>query len=89
MLTRRYQGFVMVALVIEVNSVFLHWRQLLLLSQVCKTETYYRTISALNLCTFLLFRLVPLGWMARWLATNSQEVTIPLLPPPPHTQYLV
>jgi uncharacterized protein YhhL (DUF1145 family) len=70
----RYLGFVMVALIIELNSVFLHWRQLLILSSTAKTSDYYRTISVLNLITFVVFRIVTMGWMTRWLVLNEERV---------------
>ena len=72
--TRYYLGFGMVALLVEVNSFFLHWRQLLLLSGIPKTSIYFRSVSLVNLATFLVFRIVTLGWMTRWLILNREKV---------------
>jgi len=72
--TQRYLGYGMVALLVEINSIFLHWRQLLLLRNADKTETYYRTISVLNLGTFVMFRIVTLGWLTRWLIFNHDKI---------------
>ncbi|XP_071362038.1 TLC domain-containing protein 2-like [Trachinotus anak] len=82
--TRLYLGFAVVSLLVEINSVFLHIRQLLLLSGQRNrpgTETTaprpsasYMTTSWLNMGTFLVFRVCTLGWMARWLAGHSAHI---------------
>uniref|UniRef100_A0A3B4XQ84 TLC domain-containing protein 2-like n=1 Tax=Seriola lalandi dorsalis TaxID=1841481 RepID=A0A3B4XQ84_SERLL len=64
--TRLYLGFAVVSLLVEINSVFLHIRQLLLLSG--------QRNSWLNMGTFLVFRVCTLGWMARWLAGHSEHI---------------
>ncbi|ODM97209.1 TLC domain-containing protein 2 [Orchesella cincta] len=78
--TRYYLAFTIISLVVEVNSIFLHWRQLLIITRTPKTTLYYRTVSLLNLITFVVFRIVTLGWMTRWLALNSD-----LVDPAPYT----
>uniref|UniRef100_A0A3Q1F9C5 TLC domain containing 2 n=1 Tax=Acanthochromis polyacanthus TaxID=80966 RepID=A0A3Q1F9C5_9TELE len=60
--SRLYVGFALVSLLVEINSVFLHIRQLLLIT------------SWLNLGTFLVFRGFTLGWMSRWLACHSEHM---------------
>ncbi|KAM7398194.1 hypothetical protein PAMA_006205 [Pampus argenteus] len=79
--SRRYLGFAVVSLLVEINSVFLHVRQLLLLSgqknrpgteiTTPRPSVTYRMTSWLNLGTFLVFRVGTLGWMSRWLAGHS------------------
>uniref|UniRef100_A0A3Q1HWH7 TLC domain-containing protein n=1 Tax=Anabas testudineus TaxID=64144 RepID=A0A3Q1HWH7_ANATE len=64
--SRRYVGFAVVSLLVEINSVFLHVRQLLLLSG--------RRNSWLNVGTFLVFRVCTLGWMTRWLAVHREHI---------------
>jgi hypothetical protein len=64
----------MVALLVEVNSIFLHWRQLLLLCSTPKSSNYFRCVSLANLGTFLVFRIVNLGWMTRWLILNHDKL---------------
>ena len=49
------------ALMVEVNSVFLHGRKLLQMLGVPFSHWFYRTIALLNLLSFVLFRGVPLA----------------------------
>ncbi|KAM7374514.1 hypothetical protein PAMP_007167 [Pampus punctatissimus] len=82
--SRRYLGFAVVSLLVEINSVFLHIRQLLLLSgqknrpgteiTTPRPSVTYRMTSWLNLGTFLVFRVGTLGWMSRWLAGHSDHI---------------
>uniref|UniRef100_A0A3P9DHV3 TLC domain-containing protein 2-like n=1 Tax=Maylandia zebra TaxID=106582 RepID=A0A3P9DHV3_9CICH len=64
--SRLYLGFAAVSLLVEINSVFLHLRQLLILSG--------RRNNWLNVGTFLVFRACTLGWMSRWLARHSEHI---------------
>ncbi|KAG8450768.1 hypothetical protein GDO86_003149 [Hymenochirus boettgeri] len=72
----RYVGFSVVALLVEINSIFLHLRQILLMANLLKT-TFYRLNSLLNLGTYVIFRISTLAWMTRWLVINRDN--IPLL----------
>uniref|UniRef100_UPI0037E8C0A2 TLC domain-containing protein 2-like n=1 Tax=Semicossyphus pulcher TaxID=241346 RepID=UPI0037E8C0A2 len=82
--SRLYLGLAVVSLLIEINSVFLHVRQLLLVSgrrNRSGTETTaprpsvaYRLTSWLNLGTLLVFRVGTMGWMTRWLAAHSSRI---------------
>ncbi|KAM4620384.1 TLC domain-containing protein 2-like [Polymixia lowei] len=82
--SRFYLGFAVVSLLVEINSVLLHTRQLLLLSgrrnkpgteATCpRPSTVYRMTSLLNLGTFLVFRVCTLGWMTRWLAGHGEHI---------------
>ncbi|XP_077150584.1 TLC domain-containing protein 2 [Ranitomeya variabilis] len=76
MLLHRYVGFAVVALLVEINSIFLHLRQVLLMANLVKT-TVYRLNSLLNLGTYVIFRISTLAWMTRWLVSNREN--IPLL----------
>ncbi|MEE6469218.1 hypothetical protein FKM82_008540 [Ascaphus truei] len=76
LLLHRYIGFSVVALLVEVNSIFLHLRQILLMANLLKT-TLYRLNSLLNLGTYVIFRISTLAWMTRWLVLNREN--IPLL----------
>ena len=51
--TRHYLGYGLVALLVEVNSVFLHIRQMLLIQGVSKRSLAYRLNSCLNVGTFV------------------------------------
>ncbi|XP_040194316.1 TLC domain-containing protein 2 [Rana temporaria] len=76
LLLHRYVGFSVVALLVEINSIFLHLRQILLMANQLKT-TFYRLNSLLNLGTYVIFRINTLAWMTRWLVLNREN--IPLL----------
>jgi len=73
-LTCHYIGYSVVALLVEVNSIFLHLRQLLIIQGFSKLEPTYRLNSLLNMGTFLVFRIMTLGWMTRWLVLHRDEV---------------
>ncbi|XP_047463482.1 TLC domain-containing protein 2-like [Mugil cephalus] len=82
--SRLYLGFAVVSLLVEINSVFLHIRQLMLLSgrrnrpdtglRTPRPSLTYSVISWFNLGTFLLFRVCTLGWMTHWLAGHSEQM---------------
>ncbi|KAM5181714.1 TLC domain-containing protein 2 [Mantella aurantiaca] len=76
LLLHRYVGFAVVALLVEINSIFLHLRQILLMANQLK-NTLYRLNSLLNLGTYVIFRISTLAWMTRWLVLNREN--IPLL----------
>ncbi|XP_065558331.1 TLC domain-containing protein 2-like [Artemia franciscana] len=71
---RRYIGYSVVALLVEVNSIFLHTRQLMLIQGFSKDEFIYRLNSLMNIGTFLVFRILTLGWMTRWLVIHRDEI---------------
>ncbi|XP_037091717.1 TLC domain-containing protein 2-like isoform X2 [Pollicipes pollicipes] len=75
--TRLYLGYAVVALVVEVNSVLLHVRQMLIVQGVAKHNKWYRLNSLINVATFLVFRITTLGWMTRWLVVNRDSVPLP------------
>lgn len=65
-LSGHFVGIALVSLLLELNSVCLHLRKLLLLSH--KTSSLaFRVISWATLTTLALFRLLPLGWISLWL----------------------
>ncbi|XP_043976453.1 TLC domain-containing protein 2 [Gambusia affinis] len=72
----RYVGFSVVALLVEINSVFLHLRQILRMASMA-ASTLYRVNSIVNLGTYVVFRINTLAWMTRWLVLNRDK--IPLL----------
>lgn len=74
-LSGRYVGFAVVALLVELNSVFLHLRQLLRMASMAK-GTRYRVNSIVNLGTYVVFRINTLAWMTRWLVLNRDKVPL-------------
>ncbi|KAF2367671.1 TRAM/LAG1/CLN8 domain [Trinorchestia longiramus] len=73
-ITQRYVGYAIVALLVEVNSIFLHYRQLLIVEGMSRGCSQYRLTALLNVATFLVFRIAVLGWMTRWLVLHSDMV---------------
>ncbi|MGH0134686.1 UNVERIFIED_CONTAM: hypothetical protein FKN15_036658 [Acipenser sinensis] len=74
-LLSQYIGFAVVALLVEINSIFLHLRQILLMANL-STSTLYRLNSMLNLGTYVVFRINTLAWMTRWLVLNRDNVPL-------------
>lgn len=75
-LSNQYVGLCVVSLLLELNSVCLHLRKLLLLSHQAPSLAF-SVASWATLATLALFRLVPLGWMSLWLIRQQHQV-------PPH-----
>jgi len=74
--TRTYVAYAALSLVVEINSVFLHARQLLTIGGIPKSSWIYRTNAIMNVSTFVLFRILLLGWMTRWLTLNRDNVPL-------------
>lgn len=77
-MSHRFVGFALVALLVEVNSIFLHLRSILRMANI-KYTTGYRIISLINLGTYVVFRITTLAWMTRWLVLNREKI-----PPAPY-----
>ncbi|XP_060565612.1 TLC domain-containing protein 2-like [Ruditapes philippinarum] len=75
-LTKLYVGYAVLALVVELNSIFLHTRQLLQCLGFSRTNSFYRLNSLINLGTFLGFRILTLAWMTRWIVINKDLVPL-------------
>lgn len=74
--TRYYQGYSLVALLVEVNSIFLHLRQLMLLYGVQKSSKMYQLNGIFNIATFVVFRVFTMGGMFHWLLTHRTDLTV-------------
>lgn len=72
-LSSHYVGFSVVSLLLELNSVFLNLRKLLLLSRQAPSLAF-SVASWSTLATLALFRLVPLGWLSLWLIRQHHQV---------------
>lgn len=77
-LSGHYVGLSLVSLLLELNSVCLHLRKLLLLSHQAPSLAFSMTSWA-TLATLALFRLVPLGWMSLWLLREYHQVPFALV----------
>ncbi|XP_042883062.1 TLC domain-containing protein 2-like [Penaeus japonicus] len=71
-----FVGYAVVALFVEVNSIFLHIRQLFNITGIDKNEPKYRLNSMLNISTFVIFRIAVLGWMTRWLVIHKDDLSL-------------
>lgn len=71
-----YLGYAVVALVIEINSVFLHVRQMMTFQGVSKRALCYRLNSLMTIVTFMGFRVSTLGWMTRWLVLHRDDIPL-------------
>ena len=56
---QRLAGYAIFTIIAEINSIFLHGRQLLLMYDVPTYSKLYKVNSALNIATYVLFRLTP------------------------------
>ena len=73
-----YVGFSIVSLLLELNSICLHLRKLLLLSHKAPSLAF-RVSSWASLATLVLFRLLPLGWMSLWLSRQHYQLSLALV----------
>ena len=60
-----YIAYGALSLMVEINSVFLHARQLFILTHEPKTSSRYKANALLNIGTFVACRILLLGWMTR------------------------
>merc|ERR1712192_235777 len=72
--SRQYVAYGGLSLMVEVNSVFLHTRQLFIITGEPKSSSRYRTNALLNVATFLFFRILLLGW----LTVNRDRIPLPI-----------
>ena len=57
-------------MVLELNSIFLHIRQLMVIQEVDRSSRAFRAIAVLNMATFIAFRIVVVAWMVLWILAN-------------------
>ncbi|GFR72571.1 TLC domain-containing protein 2-like [Elysia marginata] len=69
-------GFSLIAMTVEVNSIFLHWRKLYQMTQVPFSSFKYAVVKYLNLVSFALFRLFPLAYITYTLFTMYHRVSL-------------
>ena len=66
--------FAIFALLVEVNSVFLHTRRLMRMSEFNVNEAAYKINGFLNLITFLIFRFISCGWVTIRLVRDRHNI---------------
>ncbi|CAF1106284.1 unnamed protein product [Didymodactylos carnosus] len=72
-----YTYLAIVALGVEINSIFIHFRQILLFLDL-KQTIMYRINFFINMGTFIIFRFVGVGWMIKWFIINRLDVPVML-----------
>ncbi|KAL7642129.1 UNVERIFIED_CONTAM: hypothetical protein RMT77_006689 [Armadillidium vulgare] len=77
-MTTFYIGYAVVSLLVEINSIFLHSRQLFNIVGTQKSDFTYRLNSLMNIFTFIIFRIAVLGWMTRWLVLHRSHLSLPV-----------
>ena len=71
--TRKYIGCASICMVLELNSIFLHIRQLMVIQDVDRGSRAFRAIAVLNMATFIAFRIVVVAWMVFWDAIQCRH----------------
>lgn len=71
---KMYIAFGVCSLLMEVNSIFLHFRQLLNFHGVTKTSLLYQVNGILLLVTFVNFRFLTSAWMTNFVIQNRNEL---------------
>lgn len=74
--TKQFVAYGALSLMIEINSVFLHTRQLFIITNEPKSSKRYKANALLNVGTFLCFRILLLGWMTRWITLHRDEIPL-------------
>lgn len=64
------------SLIVEINSIFLHARQLFIITHEPKSSMRYKANALLNVGTFVACRILLLGWMTRWLTEHRDEIPL-------------
>ena len=78
-ISKQFVAFVALSLVVEVNSVFLHARQLLIITSQPKNSPRYKANALLNVLTFLLFRIILLAYLTRWMSSQRNKISFGFL----------
>ena len=68
---KKFVNFVIVALLCEINSIFLHLRQMLNMAGVPSSFLVVRVNNLVNIVTYIFFRIFSLSWMLRWLVLHK------------------
>ena len=69
-ISKQFVAFVALSLVVEINSVFLHARQLLIITNEPKKSPRYKVNALLNIGTFLVFRIFLLAFLMLFLSSD-------------------
>ena len=74
--SQEYIAYGALSLIVEINSIFLHARQLFIITHEPKSSMRYKANALLNVATFVACRILLLGWMTRWLTEHRDEIPL-------------
>uniref|UniRef100_A0A0N5ALS7 TLC domain-containing protein n=1 Tax=Syphacia muris TaxID=451379 RepID=A0A0N5ALS7_9BILA len=74
--TGLFLGVVVLGLLMELNSIFLHSRSLMNLYGVDKTSTQFRIVALLNIVTFMVFRMAVSAFLLYWQVSTVWRINI-------------
>ncbi|XP_074642415.1 TLC domain-containing protein 2-like [Tubulanus polymorphus] len=74
---QKYITYSLVSLLVEVNSIFLHSRQLMQIANISRSSMTYRLNSLVTVGTYIFFRISTLSWLTRWIMLNKDSIPIP------------
>jgi len=74
--TKVYVPYAVISLIIEINSMCLHARAMLILTGWSKQSPVFRLVAVFNLVTYVFFRICVLGWMTRWLTLHRDDLPL-------------
>ena len=74
--SQEYIAYGALSLIVEINSIFLHARQLFIITHEPKSSLRYKANALLNVGTFVACRILLLGWMTRWLTVNRDRIPL-------------
>lgn len=69
-------GYTIVALTVEINSVFLHLRKLMQIAKVRRENLAYRANAVATLLTIVTCRFSALGWISHGIATSYHRFSV-------------
>ena len=78
-ISKQFVAFVALSLVVEINSVFLHARQLLIITNEPKKSPRYKVNALLNIGTFLVFRIFLLAFLTHWIIKERLRISLGFL----------
>ena len=72
----KYVAFALASLLLEVNSVFLHLRKILLMNGYEKNSSTFKVNGVFLLLTFVNFRLLTSAWMTNFIVTVARHIPL-------------
>lgn len=71
-----FVGYTICAMSIEYNTIFLHLRFMIAFNPENRKTLTFRIASIVNIVTFVVFRILTLCWMTRWILLNRKLISV-------------